>query len=180
MNTYKKLSNLTRVTLFTLVILSLALSLISCTGGDASSSDTSGSGAVAPDFTVYDRLGNEVHLSDFSGEPVVINFWATWCTYCVQEMPDFNKAYIAYPNVNFLMINATDGVNETEKKATDYVDSEGFGFNIYFDTESEAQTAYRVNAYPMTFFVNASGEFVSRHRGKITYSALISGIESIT
>jgi hypothetical protein len=96
------------------------------------------------------------------------------------EMPDFNRAFIEYPEVNFLMINATDGVNETEKKATDYVDSEGYGFDIYFDTRSDAQNKYRVSAYPMTFFVNASGELVSRHRGKITYSALVLEIESIT
>ena len=95
-------------------------------------------------------------------------------------MPDFNRAFVEYPEVNFLMINATDGVRETEKKATDYVDSEGFGFSIYFDTSSSAQSAYRVNAYPMTFFVNAEGKLVSRHRGKITYSALVSGIKSIT
>lgn len=180
MNICKTLSNLTRVTVFTLVILSLFVSLISCGNNDTSSSDTSGSDSAAPDFTVYDRLGNEVRLSDFIGEPVVINFWATWCTYCVQEMPDFNRAFIEYPEVNFLMINATDGVNETEKKATDYVDSEGYGFDIYFDTRSDAQNKYRVSAYPMTFFVNAEGELVSRHRGKITYSALVTGIESIT
>ena len=148
MNICKKLSNLTRGIAFTLIILSITISLVSCGRADSSSSASSEGAASAPDFTVYDRLGNEVHLSDFIGEPVVINFWATWCTYCTLEMPDFNRAFVEYPEVNFLMINATDGVRETEKKATDYVDSEGFGFSIYFDTSSSAQSAYRVNAFP--------------------------------
>ena len=55
----------------------------------------------APDFTVLDYDGNEVKLSDYKGKPVVLNFWATWCFYCKEEMPDFNLAYEKYPDVEF-------------------------------------------------------------------------------
>ena len=49
--------------------------------------------AMAPDMTVYDRDGKEVHLSDYIGKPIVLNFWASWCGPCQMEMPDFNEKY---------------------------------------------------------------------------------------
>ena len=56
----------------------------------------------APDFTVLDYNGNQVKLSDFKGKPVVINFWATWCFYCKEEMPDFDTAHEKYPDMVIL------------------------------------------------------------------------------
>ena len=60
---------------------------------------------AAPDFTVLDSEGNEVQLSDYVGKPIVLNFWATWCYYCKEEMPDFDKAYEAYPEVQLSLIH---------------------------------------------------------------------------
>ena len=57
---------------------------------------------AAPDFTVLDYEGNAVKLSDYKGKPVVLNFWATWCYYCKQEMPDFDKAAEKYSDVQLL------------------------------------------------------------------------------
>ena len=69
---------------------------------------------LAPDFTVYDLDGNEVHLSDFIGKSVVLNFWASWCSPCKMEMPDFNEKYLEIgEEVQFLIINMTDGSRET-------------------------------------------------------------------
>lgn len=78
---------------------------------------------LAPDFVVYDSEGNAVQLSDFSGKPVVINFWATWCGYCVKEMPSLQKAYEAYGDeVAFMIINVTDGHKETKEEAFAFVE----------------------------------------------------------
>ena len=78
----------------------------------------------APDFTVLDASGNEVHLSDFVGKPVVLNFWASWCPPCKSEMPDFEAVYQACGNdVQFLMVNLTDGNQETLTSAKAYIDS---------------------------------------------------------
>jgi len=133
----------------------------------------------APDFTVLDYDGNEVKLSDFKGKPVVINFWATWCYYCKEEMPDFNEAFKKYPDVEFLMINATDGYQETVESAKKYIEDEGFDFNIYFDTEIEAVNAYYVNGYPSTFFIDKDGNLVTYANGMLDYESLEKGIELI-
>ena len=55
---------------------------------------TDDSKTQAPDFTVYDAEGNEVRLSDFFGKPIVLNFWASWCSPCQMEMPDFHEKYL--------------------------------------------------------------------------------------
>lgn len=133
-----------------------------------------------PDFTVLDKDGNEIKLSDLAGKPIVLNFWATWCGYCVQEMPDFQTAYEKYPDVQFVMVNVTDGYYETITSAKSFVAEKGFTFPIYFDTKSSATSAFDVNAYPQTFFIDAQGNIVAKARGAISLSNLKYGISLLT
>ncbi len=127
---------------------------------NGNASDSNLSDSAAPDFTVLDAEGNKVRLSDYKGKPVVLNFWATWCYYCKVEMPDFNEAYKKYPDVQFLMVNATDGVQETMSAAKEYVEKERYDFDVFFDTESEAINAYHVTGFPSTFFIDKDGNLV--------------------
>ena len=133
----------------------------------------------APDFTVLDYDGNEVKLSDYKGKPVVLNFWATWCFYCKEEMPDFNTAYEKYPDVEFLMINATDGYQETMEKAKQYYEDEDFDFNIYFDTNMEAVNNYGLTGFPATFFIDENGYLQASAGGMIDFEMLEKGINII-
>ena len=134
----------------------------------------------APNFTVLDVNGNEVKLSDFRGKPVVLNFWATWCYYCKSEMADFNQAYYKYPDIQFLMVNATDGVYETISSAKKYVAQEGYDFDVFFDTKEEAVNAYYVTGFPTTYFIDANGRLVARAVGMIDLETLEVGIGMIT
>ena len=118
-------------------------------------------------------------LSDYKGKPVVINFWATWCYYCKQEMPDFNEAYKKYPEVQFLMINATDGVSETVESAKAFVEQYGYEFDIFFDTEYDAIDTYVVTGYPTTFFIDAEGNLVAKGSGMLSLATLEKGIAMI-
>ena len=132
-----------------------------------------------PDFTVLDENGKEVKLSDFAGKPIVLNFWATWCYYCKQEMPAFDRAYKENPDVQFLMVNATDGQQETVAGVKKYLAENGFSFDVFFDTKGEALYNYGVNAFPMTFFINAKGEPVAYASGMLDYETLLQGIAMI-
>ena len=135
--------------------------------------------SAAPDFTVLDKRGRKVKLSDYKGKPVVINFWATWCYYCKEEMPDFNTAYENHPDVQFMMINATDGVQETMTAAKEYVKSQGFSFDVFYDTELEAVNAYGINSFPTTFFIDKDGNLVTYASGMIDLETLEKGIDLI-
>lgn len=170
-----------------LLVLLLFVSTVACTGNGGAEQYSQEIADVelkqwgsAPNFVVLDEQGKAVQLSDFAGKPVVLNFWATWCGYCKLEMPDFDKAYAQYPDVVFLMINATDGVYETKEKASAYVKSEGFSFDVYYDVSGLAQNAYQLTGYPTTVFIDANGDVVSKEVGMISYETLVEGLKLIT
>ena len=135
---------------------------------------------LAPDFTVTDKDGNEVKLSDFFGKPIVLNFWASWCGPCQYEMPDFEEAYKELgEDVAFLMVNLTDGYSETVSSAKSFLEGAGYTFPVYFDTLSEGAKTYQVYSIPCTYFLDRNGSLVTRNMGMITGDALRQGIDLI-
>jgi thiol-disulfide isomerase/thioredoxin len=133
---------------------------------------------LAPDFTVYDLEGNPHKLSDFRGKPVILNFWATWCGYCKMEMPDFDEKYKQYgEDVHFLMVNVTDGNEETVETASAFVAQEGYSFPVYYDTTLEAAMSYPTSGLPVTYFLDAEGCFVAWQQGMLTADTLQKGID---
>ena len=133
----------------------------------------------AKDFKVFDENGNEVKLSDFFGKPIVLNFWATWCYYCREEMPDFNDAYHNNPDVQFLMVNVTDGRRETVFSAKQYVDDSGFDFTVLYDKNLDATTTYGAWGLPMTVFIDKDGNYVNHASGMLDAENLKRGIDLI-
>ena len=136
---------------------------------------------TAPDFTALDAQGNEVRLSDYFGKPIVLNFWASWCGPCKSEMPDFDEAYLAQgEEIQFLMVNMTDGSRETLDTAKSFVADSGYSFPVVFDVNQEAAMTYAVSSLPTTFFIGADGSMVAYAMGAIDGETLQRGIEMIT
>ena len=134
----------------------------------------------APEFTVYDKDGNAVQFSDYVGKPIVLNFWASWCPPCRSEMPHFEQKFQEYGDeVQFLMINATDGSRETVDTASDFLQQNGYTFPVLFDSDMDAAIAYRAYSLPTTIFIDAAGNVVANAVGAISGDQLQAGIHLI-
>ncbi len=134
----------------------------------------------ATDFEIFDSNKKSVKLSDFLGKPIVINAWTTWCNPCRTELPDFQNAYENYSgDVEFLMINLTDGISETYEGALQFVEDNNYTFPIYFDLLGKATRAYEIYSIPRTIFINESGEIIKEYTGMINEIVLENEIQKI-
>ncbi len=135
----------------------------------------------APDFTVYDSEMNEVKLSDFKGKPVVVNFWASWCGPCKSELPAFDEISQKYSDdVVFLMVNLSDGYNETPERIKEFIYHYGYKFPVYYDIDQSAAYAYDVSSIPQTVFINPDGTIFYSRIGAMNREELENGIANIT
>lgn len=134
----------------------------------------------AQNITVYDKAGEEIKLEDKKGKPIILNFWASWCPPCQGEMPDFQKVYEELgTEVEFMMVNLTDGSRETKENAIAFIEENKYTFPVYFDTKQDAASVYQVFSIPITYFINAEGNIVTYAKGGISEENLRTGINMI-
>src|SRR5699024_3533375 len=103
-------------------------------------------GNTAPEFKLETMDGDTVHLSDFKGEPVIVNFWATWCPPCRAEIPDLQNIHDAEEAV-VLAVNMTES-EQNEEAVVEFADELQMTFPILMDQESVVMDTYQVHAYP--------------------------------
>jgi len=134
-------------------------------------------GYGAPDFTLTNLDGKSVHLRDFRGRVVVINFWATWCEPCRTEMPIFQSAYrVNQPlGLEILAVN----FDEPRSEVQEFRDQMFLGFTMLLDPGGVIQRLYRVSGYPTTFFVDREGVIRAQHVGDLNESQLDEYLESV-
>ncbi len=141
---------------------------------------TEDAASLAPDFTVYDLDGNAHTLSEFRGKPVILNFWASWCGPCVSEMPEFQKFYEAYgQDIHFVLVNLTDGHQETVESASQFLEAGGYTLPVYYDTDVNAAMVYGVSAVPVSYFIDAEGYFVAWAQGALSEDMLRQGVDML-
>jgi len=135
----------------------------------------------APNFTAVDREGNEVEYDSLTGVPVVLNFWASWCGPCKVEMPDFQKVYEEYgeEELRFLMVNITDGRQETLETATAFLEQSGYTFPVWFDIYRQAAYSYGIRSMPTTVFIDAQGVVAGAWEGYMPEDQLREAIAAI-
>lgn len=118
---------------------------------------------TAPDFTLKSRGGENLKLSEYRGDVVMINFWASWCAPCRQEMPLLEEIYQKYNSLGFELLAVN--VEEESSKADELLRDVHVTFPILFDNTNKVSKLYKVVAMPSTVIVDRDGNMRYLHRG---------------
>jgi peroxiredoxin len=125
-------------------------------------------GQQAPDFTMHDTHDNVVTLREYHGRPVVLNFWATWCVPCRQELPVLQAVYAAYRDKGLVILAISQDVAEYKETVRSYVADRGVTFPLLLDPEGSVAAHYNIFLLPSTIFINPAGTVVAVHFGPMT------------
>jgi cytochrome c biogenesis protein CcmG, thiol:disulfide interchange protein DsbE len=121
-------------------------------------------GSLANDFSLENLHGEKVRLSDLRGKVVVVDFWATWCIPCVEEMPTFQEFQDKYPG--FVMIGIDQ--EESRDQVSTFLADKGINYQILLDYNAKVAGSYKVFMLPTTFFIDQDGMIRFRHYGIMT------------
>lgn len=117
----------------------------------------------APDFSLKNLKGETVKLSDYKGKVVMINFWASWCGPCRQEMPLLEDMSNELGKAGFVLLGVN--VDEDPADAKDFLSDVPVTFQILLDSKMEVAELYKTQAMPSSFFVDKSGNLAHLHAG---------------
>jgi len=136
-------------------------------------------GSPAPDFTLKTLAGGTASLSDYTGHPVFLNFWASWCKPCRGEMSDIIAAYDAHSDqhLQVLAINLTD--QERMKDVRRFVDEFRMPFPVLLDQKGKARKSYALRGVPTSVFIDAQGVVRLVNPGPITSETIQRGLAEI-
>ncbi|HBT47034.1 MAG TPA: peroxiredoxin [Peptococcaceae bacterium] len=148
-------------------------------GQDPGNRDEAAKALPAPDFTLPTLDGETVTLSELRGKPVFINFWTTWCPYCVREMPDLQEFYSRYrQEVHMAVINIT-----AEEKSLDdvrnFLAAGGYTFPVLLDTDGDVARRYLVRSIPTSFFLDAQGVLRYYYPGPVALETLEEALKAL-
>ena len=120
-------------------------------------------GRAAPDFVLKSASGENLRLSEYRGDVVLINFWATWCGPCRQEMPLLDELYGRYQRVGFNLLGVN--IDDDSRRAMQMVQELDVSFPVLFDESKEVSKLYEVEAMPVTILVDREGTVRHVHHG---------------
>jgi peroxiredoxin len=157
-------------------LLSIAFATLLTAAGPVSAQTL---GSPAPDFTLKTLAGGTVSLSDYTRRPVLLNFWASWCTACHAEMRDIITAYNAHKEEGLavLAIDLTD--QEHRKHVQRFVDELDLPFPVLLDEKGEIRKRYGLRGVPTSVFIDAQGLVRVVHPGPIESEAIQHGLAEI-
>ncbi len=141
---------------FRQIVLMACVSMFLLTGVQAESE-------MAPNFTLKSRSGKNIKLSELRGQVVLVNFWASWCGPCRQEMPVLEKLYKKYKALGFVVLGVN--VDDDPAQAEALLEVIDVSFPILFDSDKKISEKYKITAMPSSFFVDRDGKLRSEHKG---------------
>jgi thiol-disulfide isomerase/thioredoxin len=133
------------------------------TGALAVSSLVGASSALAPSFALPSRSGDTVSLGQLKGKVVMLNFWASWCGPCRQEMPLLDQMHKRYSALGFTLVGVN--VDANSKDAENWLSKTPVSFPVLFDRDSKVSAMYDVKAMPSSVFIDRKGNVRYLHRG---------------
>lgn len=107
--------------------------------------------------------GKKISLDDFKGKPVILNFWATWCGPCKEELPVFQKMWNKYKDKDVAFIGID--VMDNRSNAAEFIKNNYITYTILYDQQGEISSKYKVVALPATFFINKEGKIAVKNYG---------------
>ncbi len=114
-------------------------------------------GFPAPDFEFSDSTGRLMKLSDLHGQPVILNFWASWCPPCRAEMPAIQATHQAYQAQGLVILGVNAANQDSLSQAQDFITKMDLSFQMLYDSSGKIQSLYDVSALPTTFFIDRFG-----------------------
>ncbi|MCM3653618.1 TlpA family protein disulfide reductase [Metabacillus litoralis] len=129
-------------------------------------------GNVPPDFELMTLDGEKMSLSSLEGKKVILNFWATWCPPCREEMPDMQKIHDEYEGE---VVVAAVNLTSSEKNSASvkhFVDELGLSFPVLLDEDGKINKQFEVLSYPTSYIVNKDGVITTKFVGAMTYEQM--------
>jgi cytochrome c biogenesis protein CcmG, thiol:disulfide interchange protein DsbE len=134
-------------------------------------------GSVAPDFSLVDLDGSPVHLADLRGQPVIVNFWASWCGPCVDEFPLLKAAAEEHTDEGLVVLGIV--YQDRSEAARAFMQQNGGTWQALMDPDDRVARAYNIFGPPETYFVGRDGTIVARHIGQLTAASLDAKVAAI-
>lgn len=129
-------------------------------------------------FTLKDSHGNDVTLSEYKGKTVVLNFFATWCTYCKMELPSLEEINNTRDDIVIFLVATPDIGNEGSKEYIEsFMEENGYSMTVLYDETGEVVSKYNVSGLPTSFFFKPDGSVLGYVPGYVEESSLISILE---
>ena len=148
---------------WTLALLLLGPLLLACGGSDSAVTAGIGQGNRAPNFQLKSLDGQDVSLEDYRGSVVLVNFWATWCAPCIEEIPALEAAYRARQADGFVVL----GVNfqESPDDVRSFIEAFDVSYPILLDTNGQVMKTFRAVGLPVSLLIDREGVIQVRHTG---------------
>lgn len=155
---------------FAVILLAVVVTAVACTGRGAALPQGINEGNRARDFTLEALDGTNVSLQDYLGSVVLINFWATWCPPCADEIPDLQATYEARKDDGFVVLGVN--VEESREVVAPFVASYDVTYPVLLDETGNVIKMYRALGLPVSVIVDQDGVIQVRHVGYVTAAQL--------
>lgn len=157
------------LTILVLALISFSLIISGCSGV--------GKGSEAPDFTLTDLDGNDVTFKELRGKNIYLNFWASWCDPCKDEMPDIEKIHTEYKDKDLVVLTINTG--EDKESVKKFMEASGYTFQVLLDSNLDVARIYKTSNIPVSLFVNKEGKIVEKKEGLMTGAEMKKAVEQL-